>query len=442
GTSTDANGDFELMVESLQDTLVVTFVGYQRQEVPINGRSEDSVQLTPEAIMGEEMVVVGYGEQKKKNLVGSIASMDIKDITTRPSAGIGKSLQGSIPGLNISKSTSGGDPSQSPEINIRGFNSINGGKPLVLVDGIVGNLRHVNPNDIESITVLKDSEAAAIYGARGSFGVVLIETKSGKEGKFEIEYSNNISLSTSTVRTDFVTDPYTYVKTINDAIHAWNNGIYLDYNDEDMEILKKVGMGKISPYNEKQSDGTYKFYNKTDWYHTIYKKWIPSHHHNISISGGSKKINGRLSGRIYNSDKEQKIQNPQTSRYNLNLNIRFRPYEWLEITGINKLSRYFNEVYGGDANGWYGNYGFRQYHDLFVNYPKEIDGYFPDIGRAGNGGTGILGPLYDGGNSWRIWQQDSKTNTLKAKLTPIKQLEINFDYSYQIKQYDRKYRLA
>src|SRR5699024_1041965 len=183
------------------------------------------------------------------NLVGSIASMDIKDITTRPSAGIGKSLQGSIPGLNISKSTSGGDPSQSPEINIRGFNSINGGAPLILVDGIEGNLRHVNPNDIETVTVLKDSEAAAIYGARGSFGVVLIETKSGKEGECKIGYSNNISLSTSTARKDFVTDPYIYVKTINDAIHAWNGGNYLDYNDEDMDILKMVGNGEIDPYN-------------------------------------------------------------------------------------------------------------------------------------------------------------------------------------------------
>src|SRR5699024_11020117 len=128
----------------------------------------------------DQLVVVGYGTQKKKNLVGSIQQKEIKDISTRPAADIGHSLEGMIPGLNV-KSSSGGDPSQTPELNIRGFNSINGGSPLVLVDGIEGNIADVNPNDIKSITVLKDAEAAAIYGARGAFGVILIKTKTGKE---------------------------------------------------------------------------------------------------------------------------------------------------------------------------------------------------------------------------------------------------------------------
>src|SRR5699024_1984289 len=144
-----------------------------------------------------------------------------------------------------------------PEINIRGFTSINGGSPLVLVDGIEEDISNVNPNNVESVSVLKGSGAAAIYGARGSFGVVLIQTKFTKGERIEVNYYNNVGFSTNTTRTDFVTDPYTYVKTVDDAINAYNGGCFTCYDDADMEILKKVGEGKVEPYYKQQDDGTY-----------------------------------------------------------------------------------------------------------------------------------------------------------------------------------------
>src|SRR5699024_8176737 len=162
GASTNANGRFELSVPSLQDTLVFSYIGYKTQEIPIAGRTKIDVQITPKAVMGEEMVVVGYGTQKEKNLVGSIEQLSIEDISARPTSDITSTLQGRIPGLNI-KSNSG-DPSETADFNIRGFNSINGGSPLVLVDGIEEDISNVNPNDIEEVTVLKDAGSAAIYG--------------------------------------------------------------------------------------------------------------------------------------------------------------------------------------------------------------------------------------------------------------------------------------
>src|SRR5699024_7107112 len=269
GTSTDSEGNFELTVASLQDTLVVTYIGYRSNEVPINGRTEINIVMQPEAITGEEMVVVGYGTQKEENLVGSVSKMEIDDISARPSAGIASSLQGAVPGLNI-RASSGGDPSATPEINIRGFNSINGGSPLVLVNGIEGDLADVNPNDIQSITVLKDAQAAAIYGARGSFGVVLVTLKQGREGEFEVEYSNNVGFTTNTARTDFVTNPATYARWVDGAIGSYHSGCYVCYEGEDWDIAEQVGNGEREPFYEKQPDGTYKFYGNTDYYDILF----------------------------------------------------------------------------------------------------------------------------------------------------------------------------
>src|SRR5699024_6995971 len=265
GTSTDGQGEFELVVESLQDTLVATYIGYRTNEVPINGRENIEIEMQSEAIISKEMVVVGYGTQKKENLVGSVSQADLGDISTRPSNDIGRVLQGTVPGLNVVKG-SGGDPSVKSTFNIRGFNSINGGSPLILVDGLPQSIHYINPNDIESVTVLKDAEAAAIYGARGAFGVILIETKEGRPGTFEVSYSNNVGISTNTTRTDFITDPYRYATIADGAIGAYNGACYICYDDEDWDIIKGVANGEIEPYHKIQPDGTYKFYYNTDFY--------------------------------------------------------------------------------------------------------------------------------------------------------------------------------
>lgn len=173
----DAQGSFEIRVPFSSGRLKITAIGYETQEVEFFHGETLSVILESTESLLEDVVVVGYGVQKKANLTGAVSQVDAKDIAMRPSANIAGTLQGLMPGLNIQ--IDNGDPSANPEINVRGFNSINGGSPLVLIDGIEGNITRVNPNDIESVTVLKDAASAAIYGARGSFGVILVTTKRG-----------------------------------------------------------------------------------------------------------------------------------------------------------------------------------------------------------------------------------------------------------------------
>src|SRR5690625_1773486 len=197
GIATDAEGTYSLKVPSLQDTLVISFVGYQTQEVPINGRSEVNVALQQEAISGEELVVVGYGTQRSEELSGSVSSVSSTEIQDIPVTGADQKLSGQMAGVQVSQVT--GSPGGGTVIRIRGSGSIAAGyDPLFVIDGFpVSNdynhsvypLANINPADIESMTVLKDASATAIYGSRGSNGVILIETKQAQAGVTEVELS-------------------------------------------------------------------------------------------------------------------------------------------------------------------------------------------------------------------------------------------------------------
>ena len=438
GTVTDFDGNFSLSVPDKTDSsLIFSFIGFKKKEIKIDSKSSFAVQMIEDSQSLDEVVVIGYGTQKEANLVNSVSTADVGDIAARPSADLASSLQGLVPGLNI-RSASGGDPSATPDINIRGFNSINGGSPLVLVDGIEEDIANVNPNDIESVSVLKDAGAAAIYGARGSFGVVLITTKSGKKGTFNVEYSNNIGFTENTARTDFLTNPYTYAKWVDEAIGSYHSGYYIGYDDEDYEIARKVGNGEIEPYYEQQPDGTYKFYGMTDFYDILFKKRRQHVMHNISISGGSDKITGAVSGRIYEREKIQNIQDAEMKRYNLQVNLTATPYKWLKLSAISRLSNRFDEQYAGTKNGWGDEFGVSKWRDLFPNHPAFVDGYGVSVGRTRNGYVGRLGALKEGA-AHRQWQYEKNTNTLKAEISPIDQLVLNMDYSYSVDRTDRTF---
>src|SRR5699024_7443336 len=148
--------------------------------------------------------------------------------------------------------------------------------------------------------------------------------------------------------------------------------------------------GEIEPYHEKQPDGTYKFYHKTDFYNTSFKKWRSMNIHNISVSGGSEKLNGYFSGRIYKREKVQDIQDAYMKRYNLNFKMNLRRDDWLELSGNSRFSKDFNEEYAGTINGWGGVYGFARCFNRFVNWPAQIDGLAVDVGRRGTGALARL----------------------------------------------------
>lgn len=435
GTITDISGHYSLSVP--QDaTLVFSFVGYASQEVPVNNRSAIDVVLIPDIATLQELVVVGYGTQKKMNLTGAIAQIDAEDLAARPDNDITSSLQGILPGLNIQINS--GDPTATPDINIRGFNSINGGDPLVLVDGIESDITRVNPQDIKSVTVLKDAASAAIYGARGAFGVILITTKTGKAGDMVVNYSNNFGWTTPTTRTDFVTDPYVYGKTVDAALFGYNGTTYTGYDDMDWEAIKMVARGEIEPFHEEQSNGNYKFFYRTNWYDYLFKQWQPSRNHNISISGGTEKLKGYLSGRIYERETIQDIQDAEMERYNLKANLSFKPVDWLELSSNSLFVHEKDEDFGGYRNGYGGVWSTTTWYSLFAFLPNEIDGTPADIGN-GNGGQGGP-PAMEAGNNWRKFSTEEFTNTFRAKVTPLDGLEFNFDYSMRIDNTSRTYR--
>ena len=238
GTITSLDGDFTLAVPSGEAVLKVSFVGYLTQNVNISATQTDvTIYMEEDAVLLEETIVVGYGTQKRVNLTGSVSVVGGKELEDRVAHSVTHMLQGAVPGLNVT--TSSGRPGSTPAINVRGVTSINGASPLVLIDGAVGDLNRVNPNDVESISVIKDAAAAAVYGARAAFGVILVTTKSGTatEGKAIVRYSSRLGWEESTTSTDYENRGYWSVYTVNKFWNADSGTLYFNYTDQDMQQL-------------------------------------------------------------------------------------------------------------------------------------------------------------------------------------------------------------
>ena len=185
GTITDPSGNYSMTVTE-GDILVFSFIGYLEEEIQVGSQTEINMSLSPDIIGLDEVVVIGYGVQKKKLVTGATTQVKAEDLTQTKVSRIEASLQGLTPGMTIVKRS--GQPGSDYNITIRGLGSINGSDPLILIDGVPGSLDIVNPNDVESVDVLKDAASAAIYGSRAADGVILITTKKGREGKGIVEY--------------------------------------------------------------------------------------------------------------------------------------------------------------------------------------------------------------------------------------------------------------
>lgn len=191
GTSTDMDGNYQIVVPSPTDTLVFNYVGYQSLEVPIDGRSEINVELQQDVIVGEDLVVVGYGQQRRRDITGAITSVSVEDIGDINVTNLGEALQGMVPGVTIRTT---GQPGAEPSMEIRGLGNFSNNEPLYIIDGVPSRAnRDFNVNDIESVQILKDASAAAIYGSRAANGVVIITTRSGREGPMRVEFSSSTS---------------------------------------------------------------------------------------------------------------------------------------------------------------------------------------------------------------------------------------------------------
>lgn len=340
GAFTDIDGNFQLKDVPADATLRITFVGMTPQEVALNGRTDITITLHEDSELLEEVVVVGYGTQKKVNLTGSVASVEGDELSKRPVVNVSQSLQGVIPGLNVSVTGGGGTPGTNYKLQLRGQGNLSGSdNPYVLVDGVEMNLSDVNPNDIQNISVLKDAAASAIYGARAAYGVILITTKKGAEGKPKISYQGNVGFSQPTNLPEMA-NGYEFAQFFNAGTD--NTGLNRQYSDQQLDLLKRYvdnpeginswpivnGNNSTSTIYENNSRGV----GNTDWFKFHYKDYALKHSHNIGISGGNKGMTYYVSGGYYDEKGLLRYADIDFRRFNFNSSLGADLTDWLKIT--------------------------------------------------------------------------------------------------------------
>ncbi|HKZ67446.1 MAG TPA: TonB-dependent receptor plug domain-containing protein, partial [Chitinophagaceae bacterium] len=361
-TQTADNGSFHFADLSAGKgySLSFTYVGYASyviekiEAVPGKPLNFD-ISLEPANSINDEVVVVAYSTQKKANLTGAVDQVSGKVLENRSISNVSQGLQGMIPNLNLIMGD--GKPIQSPAFNIRGNTSIGqGGNALVLIDGVEGNVSLLNPNDIASVTVLKDASSAAIYGARAAFGVVLITTKSPTKGKTSINYSTNLSVKSPVVKPDYVTNGYTFAKIFNEAWSAWN-----DYSQFPQNVNKTVKFSQeyLAEYERRNNDpslpkidinpttGEYVYYGNTDWYGLLYKKNTMAMDHNLSVSGSSDKAGYLISARYYGQNGLFRYNSDDYKMYNFRAKGSVQVLPWLKVENN---AEYSNMLYHNPQN--------------------------------------------------------------------------------------------
>lgn len=271
-TVTDIDGKFELPNVSKGATIVISYVGYESKKIVWNGRSLD-VTLKDDTQLLDDVVVVGYGTQKKVNVTGAVSMVDSEVFKSRPVQNVTQALQGQIPGLTMSVGNTGGELGNEMSISIRGAGTVGSGSsatPLVLIDGMEGDMNALNPNDIESVSVLKDASASSIYGARGAFGVILVTTKSGQAGKTRVNYTGDVRFSSPTRLPDMA-NSIDFANYFNKAL-GWNM-----FSNETIEKMKRWQAGEFTDPSTPEYYGTivgtdnrYQAYGSafanTDWF--------------------------------------------------------------------------------------------------------------------------------------------------------------------------------
>lgn len=340
GTITDVDGKFTMDAEP-EDILVISFIGYLTQEVAVGNRSQIDISLEVNSTSLEEIVVVGFGEQKKVNLSGAVDVIDSKILEARPIQSVAQGLQGTIPGMNIDFLS--GEPGAAPNINIRGITSINGGSPLILVDNVPMDARELNfiaPADIKSVSILKDASSAAIYGARAAYGVILITTKSGVSDGISIDYSNNISWSKPTVLPKKVTDPYIYMRTLETSTDntPWD---YVNYTAEQYAWAKERSdnPGASDPVRLNPLDNSlWDYMGNRDWTRYYLDNPTTSQRHNIAISGRSGNTSYYLSGAYDLQNGALQLAEDKFDRYSVRGKVNFKPFSWLSLGNNTSMS--------------------------------------------------------------------------------------------------------
>lgn len=350
GTVTDIDGNYSIPNVPDGATLAFSFVGMVPQEIAVGAQTTIDITLQADAIGLEEVIAIGYGTKKKIHLTGAISVAGKEDIANRPVASAMNALQGVSPGLIITTTGDAGQPGAKMDMNIRGLTSLEGSSsPYVLVDGIPMDITDVDPEDIESVSILKDAASCSIYGAKAAFGVVLVTTKKGKDGG-----DINITYSNSFARTDMLnmpqkTDAVSYAHLINQSqINQSGSPYYTDENFANIvQNAKEPGSAPEMYRNgNKWQTGAFGLKNTAsyDWDDIMFKDYGSRKKHNLSFSGGTEKLSFYLSGGMYDEQGIIKPADDLYKRYNVSATINAEIFDWLSMSFLTKY-RYSETEY-------------------------------------------------------------------------------------------------
>lgn len=342
GVLTSSDGTFSISVANRNAVLEFRSVGYHTIE---KKASDNLTSVTMEELNNEldEVVVVGYGKQKKSHLTGAVSSIKGDELESRPVQNTAQALQGMIPGLNVQTGGLGGELNQSMSVNIRGTGTIGAGSSsavLVLIDGMEGDMNALNPQDIESITVLKDAAASAIYGSRAPFGVILITTKTGKSGRTMVSYNNNVRLGKPRGLPTML-DSKTFANYYNEV--AANDGESAKFSQDVLNRIDAYQKGEITTGTIANASNRWDYYTgsngNTDWFEEFYRDFTTSHEHTLSLSGGTEKVNFYTSGNYMDQNGLNRYANDNFQRYSLSNKINAKITDKLDFQSNTRFVR-------------------------------------------------------------------------------------------------------
>jgi TonB-linked SusC/RagA family outer membrane protein len=370
-TITSSTGEFSFsqLAAGAKYRFVVSYTGYKEQvisnyTVKVSGNTAIKVKLAVSNTDLDEVIVVGYGTQKRINATGAVDQITSKNLENRPVTNLTQGLQGMLPNLNLRMLD--GKPTQSPSYNIRGTTSIGqGGSALILIDGFEGDPSLLNPNDVETVSILKDAASAAIYGARGVFGVVLITTKKGSKGRANVTYSSNYATKSPVTTPDFVTDGYLWSKMFAAAFINGDGAFPQNANKTQKfsqayldEFKRRSESGQ--PYKTVEIDpvtGEYTYYGSEDYYAALYKRNTAAFENNLSVSGGGDKSTFLVSGRFLKQDGLFKYNSDDYDTKNFRARGSIEAFPWLTVENNTDYSvvNYHNPINVGEGGGIWRN---------------------------------------------------------------------------------------
>ncbi|GAA4795664.1 TonB-dependent receptor [Olivibacter ginsenosidimutans] len=423
GILTKSDGSYTLRVPA-KANLRFSNVGYVPQVVSVDDKRQINIILLFDTKVLDEVAVIGFGTQKKTNLTGAVGTIDAKALASRPVLTAAQAMQGLSPGLNISQNN--GMLENKPSINIRGVATIgtgSSGSPLILIDGMEGDINALNPQDIDNISILKDAAASSIYGSRAPFGVILVTTKTGRAGKAVINYNNSFRWNNPVLLPKMV-DSYTFATYFNDA--NANGGVGPQFDEEHMKRILEYQHGERTttvipnPSNpDYWADGYLAGNDNVDWYDAMYRSNVFSQEHNFSAQGGSDKVSYYTSFNYLDQNGLMEFNQDKYNRYSGTAKINAQLTDWAHL---NYTNRFIREDYGRPS--------FLR-DDFFSNIARQgwptLPLYDPN-GHLYNSPSPALN-MRDGGRG--IWQTDNLYQQVQFILEPVKDWKTFVDFNYR-----------